>query len=578
MKQQRSSEESEPGNGRDAASGETAPDSAQGSGPGSIGAPSAPASRTATQGGDTSVAGDGDGGGARTPTSSAPGPEEAGEREAGAPAAVHAVGVSIGRTTAGAEEQPEGSDAAAAREEAAETAGGSTVAAAAGAIPAAEATTANSAEETAEAKTVAPAGAEAAAGAPEATAATKTAATESGATKTGSASQEAAGTAGTAETAGAETAETAASGATSTATTTATATVAASPPDSASATEGGAPERPGRVSRPMVVAAAFAGALLLGAPFVVAGAQKDDGKPTRGEAAAAAWKQDGQEGGYVPGTDPAGPDGVRAPGSPQQGAAPVRGDKGPANHVRGGDGPQRANGSPDTKRGDGAKGSTGTKAKGSTGTGGTTDKNGSSAKAPAGTGSEGSAKAPSAETAPQSQPQTTPKAPTVVYSGVSGHECPTQRFQRDGYYSDGKEGWATHSGGFGGYGCAGKYLSMPMSGSSSKDSGGSATWLFDLPASAKKCSISVHVPGSSDIVRVGGDPSYYTVYDRFLPRTNNLVGSFYVNQQDRRGTWYNVPGTFAVDAKKLSVRIHDRGRDSKYEHHAISTIKATCTG
>lgn len=328
----------------------------------------------------------------------------------------------------------------------------------------------------------------------------------------------------------------------------------------------------------MVVAAAFAGALLLGAPFVVAGAQKDDGKPTRGEAAAAAWKQDGQEGGYVPGTDPAGPDGVRAPGSPQQGAAPVRGDKGPANHVRGGDGPQRANGSPETERGDGAKGSTGTKAKGSTGTGGTTDKNGSSAKAPAGTGSEGSAKAPSAETAPQSQPQTTPKAPTVVYSGVSGHECPTQRFQRDGYYSDGKEGWATHSGGFGGYGCAGKYLSMPMSGSSSKDSGGSATWLFDLPASAKKCSISVHVPGSSDIVRVGGDPSYYTVYDRFLPRTNNLVGSFYVNQQDRRGTWYNVPGTFAVDAKKLSVRIHDRGRDSKYEHHAISTIKATCTG
>ncbi|KND25145.1 hypothetical protein OH797_04005 [Streptomyces anulatus] len=571
MKQQRSSEESEPGNGRDAASGETAPDSAQGSGPGSIGAPSAPASRTATQGGDTSVAGDGDGGGARTPTSSAPGPEEPGEREAGAPAAVHAVGVSIGRTTAGAEEQPEGSDAAAAREEAAETAGGSTVAAAAGAVPAAEATTANSAEETAEAKTVAPAGAAAAA-------ATETAATESGATKAGSASQEAAGTAGTAGAATAETAEAAASGATSTATTTATATVAASPPDSASATEGGAPERPGRVSRPMVVAAAFAGALLLGAPFVVAGAQKDDGKPTRGEAAAAAWKQDGQEGGYVPGTDPAGPDGVRAPGSPQQGAAPVRGDKGPANHVRGGDGPQRANGSPETERGDGAKGSTGTKAKGSTGTGGTTDKNGSSAKAPAGTGSEGSAKAPSAETAPQSQPQTTPKAPTVVYSGVSGHECPTQRFQRDGYYSDGKEGWATHSGGFGGYGCAGKYLSMPMSGSSSKDSGGSATWLFDLPASAKKCSISVHVPGSSDIVRVGGDPSYYTVYDRFLPRTNNLVGSFYVNQQDRRGTWYNVPGTFAVDAKKLSVRIHDRGRDSKYEHHAISTIKATCTG
>ncbi|MFJ2027823.1 hypothetical protein ACIODW_28985 [Streptomyces sp. NPDC087897] len=557
MKQQRSSEESDPGNGRDATSGETAPASAQGSGPGSIGAPSAPSSRTATQGGDASVAGDGDGGGARTPTSSAPGPEEAGEREAGAPAAVHAVGVSIGRTTSEPEEQPGGEVAAAAREEAAETAGG-TAAATTTAPAATAASTGAVAEETAEAKTEAIAGV--AAGAPETAAGTKTAAAESGSTKTGSASQEAAGAA--------------ASGATATATTTATATAAASPPDSASATEGGAPERPGRVSRPMVVAAAFAGALLLGAPFVVAGAQKDDGRPTRGEAAAAAWKQDGQEGGYVPGTDPAGPDGVRAPGSPQQGVPPVRGDKGPANHVRAdaGDGPQRANGSPGTARGDGTKA-----AKGSTGTGGTADKSGSGAQAP-GTDSEGTVKAPSAETAPQSQPGTTPKAPTVVYSGVSGPECPTQRFQRDGYYSDGKEGWATHSGGFGGYGCAGTYLSMPMSGSSSKDSGGSATWLFDLPASAKKCSISVHVPGSSDIVRVGGDPSYYTVYDRFLPRTSNLVGSFYVNQQDRRGTWYNVPGTFAVDAQKLSVRIHDRGRDTKYEHHAISTIKATCTG
>ncbi|MDQ0984519.1 hypothetical protein [Streptomyces sp. V2I9] len=559
MKQQRSSEESDPGNGRDAASGETAPDSAQGSGPGSIGAPPAPSSRTATQGGDASVAGDGDGGGARTPTSSAPGPEEAGEREAGAPAAVHAVGVSIGRTTSEPEEQPGGELAAVAREEAAETTVG-TAAATTTALAATAASTGAVAEETAETKTETTAGVPSAAGAPETAAATKTAAAESGSTKTGSASQEAA--------------EAAASGATATATTTATATVAASPPDSASATEGGAPERPGRVSRPMVVAAAFAGALLLGAPFVVAGTQKDDGRPTRGEAAAAAWKQDGQEGGYVPGTDPAGPDGVRAPGSPQQGVPPVRGDKGPANHVRAdaGDGPQRANGSPGTARGDGTKA-----AKGSTGTGGTADKSGSGAQDP-GTDSEGAVKAPSAETAPQSQPKTTPKAPTVVYSGVSGPECPTQRFQRDGYYSDGKEGWATHSGGFGGYGCAGTYLSMPMSGSSSKDSGGSATWLFDLPASARKCSISVHVPGSSDIVRVGGDPSYYTVYDRFLPRTSNLVGSFYVNQQDRRGTWYNVPGTFAVDAQKLSVRIHDRGRDTKYEHHAISTIKATCTG
>ncbi|TVP34905.1 hypothetical protein A3L22_10035 [Streptomyces griseus subsp. griseus] len=560
MKQQRSSEESEPGDVREAASGETAPDSAQGSGPGSIGAPSAPPSRTATQGGDVPVAGDGDGGGARTPTSSTPGPEEAGEREAGAPAAAHAVGVSIGRTTSGPEEEPGGGEAAVAREEAEPAAGGTAVAATT-ATTAAE----GAAEEKAEAEAAspeAPAAAVVAAGASEAAAAA-----EPGSPKTGTASREAAGTTG---------AEAAASGAPATATATATA-AAASPPDG-SAAEGGAPERPGRVSRPMVVAAAFAGALLLGAPFVVAAAQKDDVEPTR-RAAAAAWKQAGQEGGYVPGTDPAGPDGVRVPGAPREGAPPVRGDKGPANHVGAdaGDGPRRANGSSGAKAekdGDG-KGTTGTgTAKGSTDAAGSTEKSGSGAKAPAAGGSDGSAKTPTTDTTPQSQSKSTS---TVVYSGVSGPECPTQRFQRDGYYSDGKEGWATHSGGFGGYGCAGKYLSMPMSGSSSKDSGGSATWLFDLPDSARKCSISVHVPGSSDVVRVGGDPSYYTVYDRFLPRSGNLVGSFYLNQQDRRGTWYNVPGTFPIEAKKLSVRIHDRGRDSNYEHHAISAIKATCT-
>ncbi|MFI8197633.1 hypothetical protein ACIF6K_13960 [Streptomyces sp. NPDC085942] len=558
VKQQRSSEESEPGDVREAASGETAPDSAQGSGPGSIGAPSAPPSRTATQGGDVPVAGDGDGGGARTPTSSTPGPEEAGEREAGAPAAAHAVGVSIGRTTSGPEEEPGGGEAAVAREEAEPAAGGTAVAATTATTAAAGA-----AEEKAEAEAAspeAPAAAVVAAGAPEAAAAA-----EPGSPKTGTASREAAGTTG---------AEAAASGAPATATATA---AAASPPDG-SAAEGGAPERPGRVSRPMVVAAAFAGALLLGAPFVVAAAQKDDVEPTR-RAAAAAWKQAGQEGGYVPGTDPAGPDGVRVPGAPREGAPPVRGDKGPANHVGAdaGDGPRRANGSSGAKAekdGDG-KGATGAgTAKGSTDAAGSTEKSGSGAKAPAAGGSDGSAKTPTTDTTPQSQSKSTS---TVVYSGVSGPECPTQRFQRDGYYSDGKEGWATHSGGFGGYGCAGKYLSMPMSGSSSKDSGGSATWLFDLPDSARKCSISVHVPGSSDVVRVGGDPSYYTVYDRFLPRSGNLVGSFYLNQQDRRGTWYNVPGTFPIEAKKLSVRIHDRGRDSNYEHHAISAIKATCT-
>ncbi|WP_157987177.1 hypothetical protein [Streptomyces atratus] len=570
MKRERSSEESESGNGRDGASGGTVPDSSEGTVPGSIGAPSAPSSRTVTEGGDTSVTGGKDGGGARTPTSSKSVPEEAGEPAAQTPAVVHAAGVSIGRTTSEPEGQPGGEDSAVAQEEAAPAAGKTAVVATTTATTTAAGTASAASSDVAESTAGKTAGAS--------TSSSATAAAESTPAGGPSASEETA----SAETASTATepavaASTAASTAAAVAAGRATATAAvsaaasSSPPGGGAAGEGGAPERPGRVSRPMVVAAAFAGALLLATPFVVAGAQKDEAKPESREAAAA-WKEDGRAGGYVPGTDPDSPEGKRAAGGDKRGDTQARGDKGPVGDVRadtGGGRKPAADGSAEaeTKGAKGAKGAKGS----TTGAADKTEKSGSGGKAPAGTGSDTPTKAPPAGSAPKS-------APAVVYSGVSGPECPTQRFQKSGYYSDGKEGWATHSGGFGGYGCAGKYLSMPMSGSSSKDSGGSATWLFDLPDTARKCSISVHVPGSSDIARVGGNPSYYTVYDRFLPRTSNLVGSYYVRQQERRGTWYNVPGTFSVDAKKLSVQLHDRGEDNNYEHHAISALKVTCTG
>ncbi|MFJ8850960.1 hypothetical protein [Streptomyces sp. NPDC102437] len=564
MKRERSSEESESGNGRSEASGGTVPDGSQGAVPGSIGAPSAPSSRTVTEGGGTSVTGGKDGGGARTPTSSKSGPEEAGEPAVQTPAVVHAAGVSIGRTASGAEGQPGGEDSAVAQEKEA-TPAAETPAVVANTATTTAAGTASSgssgvAESTAGGTTGASTSSPATAAAEPTPAGVRSASKKAASEETASEK-----TATEPAVAAATTGSTAAAVAAGRATATAAVSAAASsgPPGDAAAGEGGDPERPGRVSRPMVVAAAFAGALLLATPFIVAGAQKDEDKPGNTEAAAA-WKEDGRAGGYVPGTDPDSPEGKRAVGGDKPGGGPARGDKGPVGDVRAdtGDGRKPADGSAEET----AKGG-----KDTTGPADRTAKSGSGDKAPADTGSDTPTKAPSAGSAPKS-------APAVVYSGVSGPECPTQRFQKSGYYSDGKEGWATHSGGFGGYGCAGKYLSMPMSGSSSKDSGGSATWLFDLPATARKCSISVHVPGSSDINRVGGNPSYYTVYDRFLPRTSNLVGSYYVRQQERRGTWYNVPGTFSVDAKKLSVQLHDRGEDNNYEHHAISALKVTCTG
>ncbi|MET9921980.1 hypothetical protein ABZZ04_33665 [Streptomyces sp. NPDC006435] len=526
VERERSGEESEPVGGRGEA----------------VDAPSEPSSRTSTESGtDTTT-----GGGARTPIVSESGPEEPDEPDEPAEktaAVVHAVGVSIGRNTSDSE-QPDGDDAAAA------------------------AVTAAQEEAPAPRKAARPSTASVAVGAPATS--SDTAKAESGpeaeaATPSASTSTEPATTS-----ASATAEQTAMAASTATASASASASTAASsvPPAEGSAETGDAPERPGRISRPMVVAAAFAGALLLATPFIVAGAQQDE-PDRKTKEAAAAWKDDGSSGGYVPGTDPDRAQGKGPTGSKdREGAA--RHGKGPAGDVRTdtGTGGKPVNDSTDTKA-DGAKDTGNTKS-----TGGGTDRTSNSGTGGSSSGDKDSgtsAKAPSTGTAPKS-------TTTVVYSGVSGPECDTQRFQQYGYYTDGKEGWATHSGGYGGSGCDGKYLSMPMSGSSSKDSGGSATWLFDLPSTAKKCSVSVHVPGSSNIVQVGGNPSYYTVYDRFLPRTSNLVGSFTIRQTERRGTWYNVPGTFPVEAMKLSVRLHDRGEDDHYEHHAISAVKATCTG
>ncbi|MGW2180953.1 hypothetical protein ACWCXX_23235 [Streptomyces sp. NPDC001732] len=530
-----------------------------------MGAPSESSSRTSTESGTDTTAGGKDSGGARTPTASKSGPEEPGETgepAAKTPAVVHAAGVSIGRNTSEPEQQPDGGGAAAAQEEAPPARKAARLSAASVSVGAPAVSTSSGAAESdaeAEASTTpepAPSSTPPTSSAPSASSgATPESAPESApeSTPDGSAAAERATATASTTTAVAATA-------------TASAAASSSPPAGGSAGKEDSPERPGRISRPMVVAAAFAGALLLAAPFIVAGAQQDE-PDKKSKEAAAAWKDDGSSGGYVPGTDPDRPQGKGPAGAKDRGDASARRDKGPAGNVRTDTG---AGGKPvDDTTGTKSKDTKDTKSTG----GGTdrTSKSGTGSSTSGSKGSDTSAKAPSTDTAPRS-------TPAVVYSGVSGPECDTQRFQQSGYYTDGKEGWATHSGGYGGSGCDGTYLSMPMSGSSSKDSGGSATWLFDLPSTARKCSVSVHVPGSSNIVQVGGNPSYYTVYDRFLPRTNNLVGSFTVRQAERRGTWYNVPGTFAVDAQKLSVRLHDRGEDNHYEHHAISAVKVTCTG
>ncbi len=172
-------------------------------------------------------------------------------------------------------------------------------------------------------------------------------------------------------------------------------------------------------------------------------------------------------------------------------------------------------------------------------------------------------------------------ASSVVFSAVAGPDCDNGRFQKNGYFTNGKKGWTSSSGGYSGSGCGGSYLSVPMSGDS-HDKGNSVNWLFDTSANAKQCGISVYIPRNSSLQKVGGDPSYYTVYKYFTPKSSNQIGSFSIRQVDNQGGWYNVPGTFPVTNQKLAVQLHDQGYDwhgdtSTYAHHAASALKVSCT-
>ncbi|MFD9484077.1 hypothetical protein ACFWBX_08730 [Streptomyces sp. NPDC059991] len=342
----------------------------------------------------------------------------------------------------------------------------------------------------------------------------------------------------------------------------------------------GGPGVAGRVPRPMRIAAAFAGAALIATPFIVAGLQGgDDGQAARREQAAA-WNGGRTKDGFVPGTDP------------QQ-----RGDEiGAAPHTgQGGGGDQRGG----TGTGEGGAGD-GTRALGGVpaGSGVTGEHPAGQAKSEVGTGSGGESRTKTGGS-PSSQPGggsggtktsgssgsrgAVGQSPGTVFSAIAGPYCSgSQRFQMHDYVSDKRTGWSSSTGGYKGSGCDGRYVSMPMSGGSG-DGANSVNWLFDTSADAKQCRISVYIPRSSDVMRVGGTATYYSVYRAFTPKSNNLVGSFSINQVAHQGGWYDVSGTFPVGTRKISVMMHDRGTNKKgstktYAHHAAAAVRVNCTG
>ncbi|MFF2658628.1 hypothetical protein ACFVUH_14800 [Kitasatospora sp. NPDC058032] len=187
--------------------------------------------------------------------------------------------------------------------------------------------------------------------------------------------------------------------------------------------------------------------------------------------------------------------------------------------------------------------------------------------------------------APQ-QPAPPPAAAKATYSAIGGSNCGTSSvaYAQHGWWEQGTTGWITNSaGGYSGSGCNGKYVSMPMSGSATKDDGSNAVvWTFSTaPVATGTCRISVYVPNNSDLKAVGGAPAYYTVQNSSTPNSGT-IGDFSVNQTTSRGSWVTADKTFAVTGGKISVMLHSRGLDwagtaTDKAHLAASAVRADCT-
>ncbi|SMC96488.1 hypothetical protein [Lentzea albidocapillata] len=185
--------------------------------------------------------------------------------------------------------------------------------------------------------------------------------------------------------------------------------------------------------------------------------------------------------------------------------------------------------------------------------------------------------APVQNQAPNPQGNPAP-AQIVTYEATAGPGCTgSTRFTGVGSYRDGQSGWVDHGNG----GCGTSFVSIPMSGDATKDDTSAyGLWTFDTGSvKTGSCTVSVFVP-NGDITKVGGNPTHYRVYDRFDVAKGSPTGSFQVSQVANRGKWVSA-GSFKVTGSKLAVQLLTRGEDWKgstrnYAHHAAAMVKATC--
>jgi hypothetical protein len=167
------------------------------------------------------------------------------------------------------------------------------------------------------------------------------------------------------------------------------------------------------------------------------------------------------------------------------------------------------------------------------------------------------------------------------YSAWAGPGCTGGgRYRERGRYSDGDDGWYTvQEGGHKGDGCDGSFTAIPMSGSTTKDSGGTATWSWYVGSGYTNCSVSVVIPESDRDRDVAGKPTTYNVLTD-PDDGDSAIKSFQIDQTSLRGRGLIVE-KIPVLNQQLAVQLVDRGEDWGSDerdgaHHAAAQMRADC--
>ncbi|MEV4561369.1 hypothetical protein AB0K51_30895 [Kitasatospora sp. NPDC049285] len=310
--------------------------------------------------------------------------------------------------------------------------------------------------------------------------------------------------------------------------------------------------RPGRISRPMIAAAATAGVVLMGLPLIISHlGGKGPGPSLPPVPPPGFTQQGGGPDGFVPGFDNHGSAAAAGAGAGLVVASPTASPtQTPA---------EQPAAQPDTQA-DGQGAAPGRPA----------------AKPTHAAGGGGAAPAPAA-------PPAAPPAP-ATYQGLTGPWCANAGtdFLNYNWFDEGQTGWNVGAGGgWTADNCHGKFVAMPMSGDADQDMDSAMEWTFTTgQVHSGSCRISVYIPNSSDVKLVGGTAAYYTVQNQFA-RGAGTTGSFTIDQTAHRGAWVDS-GSFPVTNGQLAVVLHDRGLDwsgttKTYAHLAASALRVNCT-